>query len=212
MLWKEVTLHTLCAVWINMASVHFKLKLQVDVICLNLTIQGVCFLYQILFLPQRGKSKRRRRRQLNMSLFPTTTQQPNRLQENCSEAGDPSQYDPNFLHLCKICSSQRVLEDNFYPHLLNEVYCKPSENGCLGNGNGKCAPTIFNIHILKRREDMCRVCIKDQEPLVVNEWEIYNESINVGCECMLNKNSDYRSRWFSQPQSTAYSLNNVGKR
>ena len=184
---------------------------QILEICMSShTIINYCS-SRLVFL-QRGFSKRRRRRQLGMSLFPTTTQLPRNINENCSEAGDPSPNDPNYLHLCKVCSSQRVLEDNFYPHLLNEVYCEQSENGCLGSGNGKCAKTMFHVHILKRREDICRLCIKDQEPLIMNEWEIHNEAISVGCECMLNKNSDYRNSWFNSNPTTSYNERFVGKR
>jgi len=64
-----------------------------------------------------------------------------------------------------------------YPRVVNEVYCKDSDMGCLGNGNGKCVPTSFDVHLLKRKEGMCRLCVKDSETLAVNEWEPYPESI-----------------------------------
>lgn len=162
------------------------------IVCSVDTIEhSQCIFYKF----QRSPFGRRKKRQ-------TSTLLSDRMDENCSEAGQPSTYDPNYLHLCKICSAKRFLPVDRYPNVINEVYCKPPEDGCLGNGNGKCAPTMFNVHILKKRDDICRLCIKDSEALAVNEWEIYIEPISVGCECMLHKNSDFKDSWFSSSSQT----------
>ena len=83
-----------------------------------------------------------------------------------------------------------------------------ADNGCLGNNNGKCVPTVFNVHILKKKQNVCRICVKDKEALAVDEWELYTQPITVGCECMLDKNSDYRSQWFNSKKD--YSLPPIG--
>lgn len=118
------------------------------------------------------------------------------IDESCSAAGTASEYDPNYLHLCSLCSAKRILPEDRYPNVINEVYCQTNNAVCLG-GSGKCVDTIFNVRILKKKTDVCRLCLRDDEPLAVNEWELYIESIRVGCECMLDKDSQYRSQWFS---------------
>lgn len=131
-----------------------------------------------------------------------------RVDESCVNAGEPSTYDPNYLHLCKVCSAKRILPQDRYPKVLNEVFCVEADNGCLGNNNGKCVPTVFNVHILKKKQNVCRICVKDKEALAVDEWELYTQPITVGCECMLDKNSDYRSQWFNSKKD--YSLPPIG--
>ncbi|XP_067946318.1 uncharacterized protein [Watersipora subatra] len=142
---------------------------------------------------------RRRRRQLRSLIMQDDGNE--RFDVSCSDAGEASVFDPNYLHLCAICSSKRSLPPDRYPSVLNEVFCKPSNGGCLGNGQGKCVETIFNVRILKRRDDICRLCVKDTEALAVNEWETYVEQVSVGCECLLHKNSAYQSLWFSKGSS-----------
>lgn len=177
--------------------------------CLNhLVVKMLKYLIKNYITTQiRGRNRRRRqvndskrhKRQASDSLFPSddlTTLSTVRRDVTCSAAGEPSEYDPNYLHLCKICSAKRLLLPDRYPRVINEVFCLSTEDGCLGNGNGKCVPTIFNVHILKRKDDTCQLCIKDSELQSINEWEIYVEPIRVGCECMLNKNSYYRQTWF----------------
>ncbi|KAF6041691.1 hypothetical protein EB796_000003 [Bugula neritina] len=116
---------------------------------------------------------------------------------NCSEAGETTEVDADYVHLCKICSGKRYLPVDRYPRYVNEVRCSATENSCLGNNNGKCVETQFNAHLLKRKVGECRLCVKETEVLAVDEWEVYIEPIRVGCECILNKKSNYRQQWFS---------------
>lgn len=123
------------------------------------------------------------------------------IDENCSNAGAESEYDQNYLHLCSLCSAKRILPSDRYPNVINEVYCQTNNAVCLGSG-GKCVDTIFSVHLLKKKDNTCRLCYTENEPLAVNEWELYVEPIRVGCECMLDKRSDYRSYWFSSDTDT----------
>lgn len=145
-----------------------------------------------------GRRKRRRAEDDNL-LFPPNEDDEIERREDivCSHAGEPSYFDENYLHLCNICSAKRFLPSTRYPRVINEVYCKTSDSGCLGGGNGKCVPTIFNVHILRQRDGICRLCVKDLEALAVNEWELYTEPVSVGCECLLDKTSAYKQQWFS---------------
>lgn len=126
-------------------------------------------------------------------------------EETCTDAGTESEFDSDYLHLCSLCSAKRLLpEDQYYPRVINEVYCRANNAGCLA-GNGKCVDTIFNVHILKKRDGVCRLCVREDEPLAIDDWVLVQEQIRVGCECMLDKDSVYKSYWFSSETTSTTS-------
>lgn len=55
--------------------------------------------------------------------------------------------------------------------------------------HGTCKPVIKNMKMLKRRSDGCRMVIKNGQQVFVDNWELYEQPLHVGCECMFKKNS-----------------------
>lgn len=161
----------------------YKKLFVVDIIMYCFTWKPVTFFYQ--------DTRYRKRRQITGRL-PTILRR-----ERCINAGESNYDDPNYLHLCTFCTSRRRLPEDSYPTSVPEVYCSSSSTGCLGNNNGKCVSTIYNASLLRRKPNSCRLCMRDSQVLAVDEWEVYIEPIKVGCECMLDKNSDYKNRWFN---------------
>ena len=55
----------------------------------------------------------------------------------CRKRGtDPD--DSGYLNMCTVCAATTLLPDLYWPDVLNEALCVPSEDTCFGyNGQGK---------------------------------------------------------------------------
>ncbi|KAH3787658.1 hypothetical protein DPMN_165785 [Dreissena polymorpha] len=47
------------------------------------------------------------------------------------------------------------------------------------------------VKMLRKRAGMCRLMIFKGEQVILDDWEIYDQTTRVGCECEINKNSLY---------------------
>ena len=56
-------------------------------------------------------------------------------------------------------------------------------------GHGKCQPRILHIKILRKTDSGCRLIIHDGQRLITDNWELYDQPIQVGCECVIDKRS-----------------------
>ncbi|KAL4231712.1 hypothetical protein ACF0H5_009288 [Mactra antiquata] len=112
--------------------------------------------------------------------------------EYCTPRGNKT--GTEYLHMCTTCALTTQLADNLFPRFINEATCDQSDCNCFtggGTSHGRCQPIIRNIKVLQKSTNGCRMVINDGTKLIVDDWVLYDQPVHVGCECMLNKNSQF---------------------
>ncbi|XP_060570644.1 uncharacterized protein LOC132728935 [Ruditapes philippinarum] len=113
--------------------------------------------------------------------------------EYCHNRGRPT--GTNYLHLCTTCAVTTQFPEDIFPRYTNEIKCDPTDCKCFQATktivHGKCQPIIKNVIMLRRNPGGCRMTIKNGQEVFTDDFEMYQQPLHVGCECVLNKNSLY---------------------
>ncbi|CAD5116791.1 unnamed protein product [Dimorphilus gyrociliatus] len=96
-----------------------------------------------------------------------------------------------YLHLCTECAGTTRLDSTqYWPSILNEAYCHPSETGCItiaNSNHGKCFTSLSNVNLLRRRQGYCTLVLKGGQTVIMHAWRREMIPIKVGCECMVDR-------------------------
>ena len=57
--------------------------------------------------------------------------------------------------------------------------------------HGKCQSRHYYVKILRRVANGCRLMIKNGQQIITDNWELYDQAVQVGCECVLDKRSPF---------------------
>ncbi|XP_052226783.1 uncharacterized protein LOC127841770 [Dreissena polymorpha] len=99
-----------------------------------------------------------------------------------------------FLHMCSACALTTQFAEDRFPRVISEVECDSSDCDCFtvkGTAHGRCKTMTRPVKMLRKRAGMCRLMIFKGEQVILDDWEIYDQTTRVGCECEINKNSLY---------------------
>ncbi|XP_052770920.1 uncharacterized protein LOC128210610 [Mya arenaria] len=112
--------------------------------------------------------------------------------EYCQARGHPT--GDGYLHMCTSCALTTQLPEDRFPRYINEVDCHLTDCDCFNTPNtahGRCQKIVRTIKMLKRKAGGCRLLIQNGQQFILDDWQVYDQRIRVGCECVFNKNSQF---------------------
>ncbi|XP_074641237.1 uncharacterized protein LOC141898986 [Tubulanus polymorphus] len=120
--------------------------------------------------------------------------------EYCQRRG--SKNHDGYMNMCNWCAATTTLPSNRIPRVINEVICNPGYTGCFVGPDytehGICRQKYMNLKMVRKRtvqDSSCRFSDKYGKSvvMVLDDWELYQQTIRTGCECAFDSRSKFAS-------------------
>lgn len=115
--------------------------------------------------------------------------------EYCNNRTEELYNSPQYLRMCTSCAKTTYMSADYWPTEFYETECLLGHLDCLfsnGTPNGRCHTTTMWATRLRKDGGTCVTMTADGETVISELWMRDDVEISIGCECAIDKNSNFR--------------------